>query len=95
MVKNILIILCISLFLSCSLSRDKELQAEGNDIIKEIEKFEQQNGRLPASLGEIGKVEKEEGPIYYKKISDTHYQIWYGRELGESVTFDSEKKIWE
>jgi hypothetical protein len=38
--------------------------------------------------------ETENGPIYYKKESDTEYVVWFGTQLGESVTYDSETKEW-
>ena len=66
----------------------------GNEIIAKVEKFRIEKGRLPNSLSEIGVVETESGPIYYEKKSETKYIVWFGKELGESATYDSDTKKW-
>ena len=73
---------------------DERIKA-GNEIIGKIEDFRKEKGRLPVSLSEIGIEEKEEGPIYYDRKSETRYILWFGTSLGESVTYDSETKKWE
>ncbi|HXG84427.1 MAG TPA: hypothetical protein VNI84_10400 [Pyrinomonadaceae bacterium] len=50
---------------------------------------------MPDSLNEIGIEEKEEGPIYYEKESESRYVLWFGKQLGESATFDSDTKEWK
>jgi len=74
---------------------ESQRKAEANRIIVKIDDFKGRNQRLPGSLSEIGIVENEEGPIYYKKINDTNYEIWFGRELGESTTYRSATHQWE
>lgn len=81
-----------SLALSCN-SADKI--AEGDKVIIKIEKFRNETGRLPNSLTEIDISEKESGPIYYQKKSDSKYILWFGKELGESMVYDSETKEWK
>ena len=71
---------------------DKLKQA--NETIAKVEKFRNEKGRLPNNLSEIGIVETESGPVYYEKKSETKYIIWFGKELGESATYDSETKKW-
>lgn len=66
----------------------------GNETVAKIEKFKDENKRLPNSLSEIGIVEDESGPIYYRKDSETKYIVWFGKELGESATYDSDTKKW-
>ena len=68
---------------------------KGNEVIAKVETYKKEKGRLPNSLSEIGIVEMESGPIYYKKQSETKYVIWFGKELGESATYDSDTKKWE
>lgn len=68
---------------------------QGEEVIQKIEEFKIKNHRLPISLSEIGIRETEEGPIYYNKISETKYKVWFGAELGESVSYDSETKQWD
>ena len=83
-----------TLGISCS-NTIRAKEAEGTRIIEKIEKFKVEKGRLPGSLMEIGIVESEEGPVYYKQLSDGHYQLWYGSALGESVIYDSDRKTWK
>ena len=69
--------------------------AKGSEAVVKIEKFRNEKGRLPNSLSEAGIVETESGPIYYRKESESKYILWFGKELGESVTYDSETKQWK
>lgn len=68
---------------------------QGNEVAAKVEKFRSDKGRLPDSLSEIGIAETESGPIYYKKESETKYILWYGKDLGESATYDSDTKQWK
>jgi hypothetical protein len=80
---------------SCSVdSRERQLVRAGGEIIAKIESFKKENRRLPESLTEVGVEEKDEGPIYYERKSETKYVLWFGMELGESVTYDSESRKW-
>lgn len=83
-----------TLFVSCSAYRSWQLKPEGNKIIAKIEAYREQNKRLPNSLNDIGIKETEEGPIYYRKKDDDKYVVWFGMELGESVTYDSATMKW-
>ena len=90
--KLFLIIAFLGIFVfACSYG--EKLKA-GNERVAKIEKFRNEKSRLPNSLSEIGIVEDESGPIYYRKESETKYIIWFGKELGESATYDSETKKW-
>lgn len=83
-----------ALTLSSCYVREQNLRNEGNQVIAKIESFKKDTDRLPNSLKDIGIEEKEEGPVYYRKTSDTTYKIWFGTSLGESVAYDSEKREW-
>lgn len=89
----LLTIIGLMLTLACE-SRRTRLMAEGNKIIAKIEAFKQTSGHLPPSLKDINVAEKLEGPIFYEKKTETSYIVWFGEELGESVTYDSETKKW-
>jgi hypothetical protein len=92
----VIIILLTVIFgsLSCNLNgRDKV--KTGNEIVNKIENFKKDKGNLPKTLSEIGIEEKEEGPIYYRKESETKYILWFGTTLGESITYDSDTKEWK
>lgn len=64
-------------------------------VIKKIELFQIKNNKLPSTLSEIGIKETEEGPFFYRKISQTEYMIWFGTSLGESKTYNSKTKKWK
>lgn len=88
--------LLITLTSSCGQGPgDARLIREGDEIVKKVERFRESKGRLPNSLSEIGVEEKEEGPIYYDKKSETRYVVWFGTVLGESVKYDSDKREWK
>ena len=86
-----IMLICFSIF-ACGYG-DKI--AQGNEIAAKVEKFKNENGKLPDALSEIGVKETESGPIYYRKESESKYILWFGKELGESVIYDSETKQWK
>jgi hypothetical protein len=69
-------------------------QRKGEQAIRRIEEFRQIHHQLPNSLSEIGLPELEDGPIYYHKIDNQNYCIFYGTSLGESETYDSRTHAW-
>ena len=79
---------------SCSFYGNEKLE-KGKEIVKKIENFKNDKGKLPESLAEIGIEEREEGPIYYKKESETKFMLWFGTTLGESVQYNSDTKQWK
>jgi hypothetical protein len=91
---NIAVLMATLTFSSCSYFREQSLKNEGDQIIVKIESFKKGHTRLPDSLSDIGISTKEEGPIYYLKTDDMSYKVWFGTGLGESVTYDSEKREW-
>jgi hypothetical protein len=68
---------------------------QGNNVVLRVEKFKTDKGRLPNNLTEIGIVETESGPIYYEKKTESKFILWFGKELGESMIYDSETKEWK
>ena len=91
---SIPLLLALSLASCGAGSRERRLMGEGDKIISKIERFREERRRLPESLSEVGIEEKEEGPIYYEKKSDTKFVLWFGMELGGSVIYDSEARKW-
>ena len=91
-IKVVIIALSIFCVLSCGYNGKIN---KGNEIVTKIEKFKSEKGRLPNSLNEIGIAESESGPIYYKKESESKFILWFGKELGESMTYDSQTKEWK
>ncbi len=73
--------------------------AEGGRIAKRVELFKNTHGTLPNSLEEIG-VQQNEGAdaLYYLRQDRTdgaNYMIWFGTNLGESMTYFSDTQQWE
>ncbi|MER3427610.1 MAG: hypothetical protein C4334_05845 [Pyrinomonas sp.] len=86
----------INLLCCCLFSKQEaKLIEEGNRVVAKVEAFRKQRGKLPDSLQEIGIEEKLEGPLFYEKIGDNEYRLWFGTELGESVTYNSETRKWQ
>jgi hypothetical protein len=90
-----LLSLCVLAQLACSNVLPLSKADQGERIIEKIESFKSETRRLPRSLTEIGVPETEEGPVYYKQVSESRYQVWFGTTLGESVTYDSETRRWQ
>lgn len=76
--------------LSDSIIRTNQIR-RAKPVIAKVEKYLQEHGSLPAKLADVG---VEEDPYYYQKQSETNYVIWFGRQLGESVTYVSNEKTW-
>jgi hypothetical protein len=68
---------------------------QGNRAVAEVETFRRKNGRLPADFKEIGVAHVDEDRIYYQKCSENDYQVWFGTELGESMSWSSRARKWE
>ena len=88
---KIVALLFLALAAACSTGSNQKL---GNEIIEKIEQFKTHEKRLPETLDEIGVPVSESGPIYYRRVGEDRYQLWYGTALGESVTYDSDRKDW-
>jgi hypothetical protein len=63
-------------------------------VIMELDTFFKNNSKYPDSLEVLGIEETLEGLIFYKKISDQEYEIWFGTTLGNSMVYNSKTKKW-
>jgi type II secretory pathway pseudopilin PulG len=75
--------------------QQQALLQEVKDVVNRVEAYRSRKGKLPESLTDLGLEERMEGPIYYEKRDSLHYYVWFGTSLGDSYTYDSEKKKWE
>ncbi|MEO5857707.1 MAG: hypothetical protein ABIR33_02040 [Pyrinomonadaceae bacterium] len=89
---KLIALLFLSLAFACSI---QSKQKQGDEIIAKVEQFKIRERRLPKSLNEVGVPESEDGPLYYRQLSESHYELWCGSGLGESVTYDSDRKTWK
>lgn len=69
--------------------RSRELKTQAVKLIGAVEKYRENNGRLPKNLGEIEFAVTLEGPLYYQRSDSVNYTIWLGAELGESTIYSS------
>ena len=66
---------------------------DGNLIVKHVESFRVARGRLPNSLEELG-TQGLSDQVFYQKIDDNTYEVWFSIALGESEIYDSSTKVW-
>jgi hypothetical protein len=66
----------------------------GNMIVGRVDSFRLQNGHLPDDLKQLG-IDDENLNVLYRKEDDAHYIVWFGTSLGESMTYDSQRRKWE
>lgn len=95
---------------SC-LSYIEKNKKTGNLIIKRIEQYRKDNGRLPDQINREGSeyvfldfqndstivsVLEIDGEVFcYQKIDSINYTIWFGTSLGEGIYYYSDSKQWE
>ena len=71
----------------------RELET-GNKIVSRIDVFRMTHGHLPETLKEV-RLDDPDLDVYYRKVSDDEYCVWFGTTLGESEIYTSRAKEWE
>jgi len=66
---------------------------DGNLVVKRIEDFRAKKGRLPTSLEELGTKDLSD-QIFYQRLDDQNYQVWFSIALGESEIYESSTRQW-
>jgi hypothetical protein len=66
----------------------------GDQIVSRVEAFRTSHKRLPDALKEVG-LDDPDLKVFYRKISDEEYSVWFGTSLGESETYNSGNRKWE
>ena len=62
-------------------------------LIAAIEQFKSSHGRLPADISQLPEPNKlRYGRVFYQATGQTDYEVWFGRSLGESYTYDSSSR---
>ena len=76
--------------------REQRLIKDGNILIEKIEEFKEVHGRLPETISDLGMVDIDRGlnTLYYNKINDSSYIVFFGQGLGESIIFNSDQMQW-
>nr|CAS02409.1 putative integron gene cassette protein [uncultured bacterium]CAS02560.1 putative integron gene cassette protein [uncultured bacterium] len=65
---------------------------EGQYLVAYVESYRKEHGRLPSEQ-EIPQRDQS-GSVYYQATDSQSYQVWFGRELGESYQYDSTRGSW-
>ena len=71
---------------------------DANDVICRVEAFRRIQGRLPATLSEIGRTDDERGPLFYNVWSDDRYMVSFTAPrygFFGTVAYDSITKTWQ
>ena len=66
----------------------------GDQIISRVEAFRRAHKYLPETLKEVG-LDNPDLKVFYRKISEDEYCVWFGTSLGESETYSSRARKWE
>jgi hypothetical protein len=88
----ILTVILVSCFFYFRSYEDRRLKKEANVIVTKIEDFKKKYNRLPNSLNELD-IHHED--LFYNKFDSVNYIVWFGTDLGESMTYYSDSKKWE
>lgn len=90
------LLVTIAWFFYFRTARENRLMAKGDEMVKVIEDFYREKGRLPYSLEEI-KIQEGEGSdaVFYNKRDSIHYTLSFGMSLSESKIYYSDSKRWE
>lgn len=79
------------IFSCCGTFCERENYA--NDLIQSVEKFKEENNRLPENLLELRIIEKDFPKAYYHKINNSEDEVWYAVGF-ESMIYNSKTKKW-
>jgi hypothetical protein len=63
------------------------------EVIRRIEDHRRRLGTLPQSLSEAGVPPSESCPCY-EPTSTSNYKVWFGTVLGESISYESDTRLW-
>ena len=72
--------------------RHHQLIRRSQPVLVALESYRQQHGAYPESLSAAKIQEPEE--LYYRREADGSYILWFGLQLGESMTFHSADHTW-
>ena len=54
---------------------------QGNDLVRNIEKFRQERGHLPGSMDDLPISGVNVESVFYDKCSESHCVVWFGTRL--------------
>lgn len=87
------LIICIYWFFSCS--EINNYKQKGEDLVKIVELYKIENGKLPNTIKDIElNLEMGEGP-YYEKIDSNLYYIYFNIGFDNKYIYKSDVKLWK
>lgn len=75
-------------------NRDRRLKSQAWPFIAAAESHRTQYGEYPPSLSIPITPGHTDGELFYQRVADGSYIIWYGTTLGESTIYDSSTGLW-
>ncbi len=85
----------LTILFSCN-AYEKRYLKEACWCIESIEDYTKKNKVLPDSLSQVLKSSEYgiKDIIFYEKVNDSCYVLWFGLSLGESMIYTSDSKKW-
>lgn len=92
---SVLVVVFLAIFFYLRNSEDKHYKEEGASLIKKVEIYKEDYGKLPESVKDLNIApEMGEGP-YYKRIDSLKYIIYFNIGFDNTLTYYSESKDWK
>jgi hypothetical protein len=88
------VLICFAFFAPDSMVYSREIKL-GNEVVRSIDALREREGKLPASLSEVGIPVSDQDHYFYQPCTDGRYIVWFGTRLGESMTYDSATRHWD
>ncbi len=66
----------------------------GEKIISKVEAFRKNHNRLPEDLKEAGINDPDDLRVFYQKMNENEYCVWFGTTLSESEAYTSRTRKW-
>ena len=87
-------LIAIAIFAPDSFVYSGEIK-HGNEIVRSIDAFRKREGKLPASLSEVGISDQDQDRYFFQSCTNGRYIVWFGTRLGKSMSYDSATHKWE
>ncbi len=92
---SVLVVVFLAVFFYLRSSEAKTYKEEGFVLIKKVETYKKDYGKLPESVKDLNLTpEMGEGP-YYEKIDSLKYIVYFNIGFDNTLTYYSESKDWK
>jgi hypothetical protein len=93
LVVGVVALVILGIVFATLFSRERQLIRDSQPVQAALEAYRQQHSSYPESLLAANIPEPDE--LYYRRETDGSYILWFGKGLGESVTFHSRDAKWQ